>query len=248
MRLSFWRQVGRDFSRFVAYLAGDAVRIIGSLIGLVLLAIGFGYLVSINWWLLPITLQTSRLSIALILLIPLVAFWFGSAFTRSRQPVLTVSNLKADSVSSVFQMRVENKGPGRVTPIVTVVYLRDLQGKHLQLDIQGFKMGLPISYSGYETFWRSCGANKRPTLAEGHPLHAGPFFKEGADLMAHALNGDTEALRAKGLRIQLTITYQPVGKDIAPPVIKHSYLLIHNEDSCLEYEVKRVRFRSLFWR
>jgi|SRR5215216_4856235 len=248
MRLSFWRQVGRDFSHFVAYLAGDAVRVIASLIGLILLAIGLGYLASINWWLSPVTVETSRLSIALVLSALFVAFWFGSAFTRSRQPVLTVSNLKADSVSSVFQMRVENKGPGRVTPIVTVVYLRDLQGKHLQLNVHGFKMGLPISYSGYETFWRSCGANKRPTLAEGHPLHAGPLFKEGADLMAHALNGDTEALRAKGLRVQVTITYQPVGKDIDPPVIKHSYLLIPNKNCCLEYEVKRVRFRSLFWR
>jgi len=139
MRLSFWRQIGRDFSHFVAYIAGDAVRIIGSLIGVILLAIGFGYLVSINWWLLPVTVQPSRLGIALLLLVPLVAFWFGSAFTRSRQPVLIVSSLKPDSVSSVFQITIENKGPGNVKPIVKVVYLRDPLGKHLQYDVQGFK-------------------------------------------------------------------------------------------------------------
>src|ERR1051325_9288307 len=212
MRLSFWRQVGRDFSHFVAYLAGDEVRIIGSLIVLILLAIGLGYLASISWWLLPVSLQTSRLSIALVLLVPLIAFWFGSAYTSSRQPVLTVSNLKADNVSSVFQMRVENKGPGRVTPIVSVVYLRDLQGKHLRYDIEGFKGPLSISYSGYETFWRSCGAGKRPVLAEGHPLYAGPLYKSGADLMAHNLAGDLEQLHAKGFRVQVTITYEARDK------------------------------------
>jgi len=182
------------------------------------------------------------------LVLVLISFWFGSAFTRSRQPVLTVSNLKAESVSGVFQMRVENKGPGRVTPIVTVVYLRDLQGRHLQFDIKGFKGPLPISYAGYEAFWRSCGAGKRPVLTEGHPLYAGPLLKSGADLMAHSLNGDLEKLRAAGVRLQITATYEPVAKDVTPPVIKHSYILAPNQESCLEYEVQRVRLRSLFWR
>jgi hypothetical protein len=248
MRLSFWRQVGRDFSRIVAYLAGDAVRIIGSLILLILLAIGFGYLASINWWLSPVTLQISRLSIAFVVLALFVAFWFGSAFTRSRQPVLTASNLKGDSVSSVFQMRVENKGPGYVKPIVTVVYLRDLQGNHLEYEIQGFKGPLAISYAGYEAFWRNCGAGKRPVLTEAHPLYASPLVAVGPELQAHNLNGDTEPLRASGLRVQVTITYEPKVTGVAPPVTKHSYVLTRSEKGRLGYKVTRVRFRSLFWR
>jgi len=215
----------------------------------VLLAAGFGlsYITTLGWWLRPMSLELPRLILIAAILVLSVSFWFGSVFSRSRQPRFTVSSLEADNASSMFQMRIENQGPGDIKPIVRVVYLRDLSGRFLEYNTHGFKGPLPISYSGYEAHWRTCPVSERPVLTEKHPFYTGPLAVQGNELLSYSLDGEHVALGSKGLRLQVTASHESVNEN-TPSLVRHSYLIKPDPSEPLKYKVKRIRFRSLFWR
>src|ERR1051326_1098065 len=110
-RVRFWQQVWLDFTNVLSHLPDDKMKALTTIILLIIVAGGLSYLLALDWWLKPLDMQPQRISVVGLFVLLMIAFWFGSAFTRSRQPFLKVSDLKADSVSDMFQMRVENKGP-----------------------------------------------------------------------------------------------------------------------------------------
>jgi hypothetical protein len=102
----------------------------------------------------------------------LVAFYLGSAYTRSRKPKLSVGPLQADlrPGSTQFHLKVKNRSPGNVKPKVTITEVTDGNG-----------VPLTISFSGWEPHWRSVPESAVPLLEEGEPKYAGilyvPFSK-----------------------------------------------------------------------
>lgn len=150
-------------------------------------------------------------------------------------------------------MRVENRGPGTVNPIVRVTYLRDGAGRLLPSR---------SSYLGEEIHWRYfTHTDKSKYLQDGDEAYAGVFWLFNLDsdepelmlypidLVPRQVTKPAKLLENQGLRVKVAATYKQKNlHERDTPVIKRSYLIMPAPSEPLRFKAQRVRFRSLFWR
>lgn len=231
-----------------------AVKITGSILGIALIVAG--WYIGKDWWNTQLTI--SRIALAGIMFAVIFLCYLASVAIRIRRPYLIVGDLMPDEeetgINSFFQMRVENRGPGTVRPIVRVTYLRD-----------GYGRLLPVSsaYLGEEIHWRYWSrTDAYKYLREGDEAYAGVFWlvdlhTEEPKLAIYPIylkpidlwDKPIRLIDQSGLRVKISTTYQ--SDDVLErdtPVVKRSYVITPDPSQRLKYRARRVRFRSLFWR
>ncbi len=230
------------------------MKVVGVL-GTLALFIG-GLYIGKAWWLKPVV---STRIIALLIFLSLIFFcYLVSAAIRSRRPMLRVGHLRPTGDASrddcLFQMRVENLGPGSVRPIVNITYLRDGNGEF---------MPIAPAFLGQEVHWRYfTDTDHHKYLQEGEEAYAGVLWVREVDSDSPQLWLYPITLRPEpiwrqpiklsdqtGLRLKIAIRCR--AKDLSERetrVIKRSYKLKPDQSESLKYKAKRVRLRSIFWR
>jgi hypothetical protein len=230
-----------------------AVKVFGLIISAALIVAS--WYIGKDWWNVPVNI--TRLVIAGVFGATVIACYVVSVIIRSRRPLLIVGDLRPDvddtRQNCFFQMRVENRGPGTIEPIVKVTYLRDAAGRLLPSK---------SSYLGEEIHWRYfTHTDRTKQLRDGDEAYAGVFWLHNLDsdepelmlypldLVPRQVTKPAKLLDNPGLRVKIIATYK--ASDLPErdtPVIKRSYLITPAPSEPLRFKVRRVRFASLFWR